>query len=413
MTAYARLPEGVTLDVKPFRAHVSDEKLHHFKTLLELSPIAPAVFENTSAGRRYGVQRDWLENAKKVWLNTFNWRQHEDRINSFPNFTAAVKDAEGNTIEMQFLALFSERPDAVPIAFFHGWPGSICDFLDILDILKQRYTPMDLPYHVIVPSLPGYAYSSGPPVEVDYRVDIAAGALNNLMVGLGFGSGYLAQGGDLGSFMSRFLAMNYDTCKGIHLNMMGIPPLEDPHKLPTDELEKRALQGATEFLDTGYAFALEQGTRSATIGLALSSSPLALLSWIGEKILEWTDDDPPLEKILESVTLYWMTDTIPRAMYHNRGAGDPNEKPNIARYSVVTKLAALKLPYIGKPCGYSYFAHEIVPVPRSWAAQSCNLVSFNQHESGGHFPAMEKPNELLADVEEYIRIAWKVSDKQE
>ncbi|KAI1460987.1 Alpha/Beta hydrolase protein [Annulohypoxylon moriforme] len=407
MSSYAKLPAGVTLDVQPFKAHVAEEKLQDFKKLLELSPIAPAVFENTNAGRRYGMERNWLENAKHVWLNKFDWRQHEDRINSFPNFKAAVKDAEGNTIEIQFLALFSENPDAVPIAFLHGWPGSFCDFLDILDILKQRYTPANLPYHVIVPSLPGYAYSSGPPVEVDYGVDIAAGALNSLMVGLGFESGYLAQGGDLGSFMSRFLAMRYDACKGIHLNMMGMPPVENPDELPTDELEKRALTRATEFLDTSYAFALEQGTRSATIGLALSSSPLAMLSWIGEKILEWTDEDPPLEKILESVTLYWLTDTLPRAMYHNRGAGNPDEKPKIARISVVTKLAALKLPYIEKPCGYSYFAHEIVPIPKSWAAQSCNLVSFNQHESGGHFPAMEKPNELLADVEEYIKTAWK------
>ena len=279
MANYARLPAGATLDVKPFRAHVPEEKLQHFKKLLELSPIGPTVFENTNAGRHYGLQREWLVDAKKAWLESFEWRKHEDRINSFPNFKAAVQDAEGNTIELQFLALFSERADAVPIAFFHGWPGSICEFLDILDILRTRYSPKDLPYHIVVPSLPGYAYSSGPPNDSDYGVDIAAGALNNLMVGLGFGSGYLAQGGDLGSFMSRILAMKYDACKGMHLNMMSIPPLPNPGQPPTDELEKRALQKAKEFMDTGNAFLLEQGTRSATIGLALSSSPLALLSW--------------------------------------------------------------------------------------------------------------------------------------
>jgi microsomal epoxide hydrolase len=136
-----------------------------------------------------------------------------------------------------------------------------------------------LPYHVIVPSLPGYAYSSGPPVETDYGIGIAAGALNNLMVGLGFGSGYLVQGGDLGSFIGRLLAMNYDACKGMHVNMMGMPPLENSDELPRDEEEERVLQRAIEVIDTGYAFALEQGTRPATIGLALSASPLALLCW--------------------------------------------------------------------------------------------------------------------------------------
>jgi microsomal epoxide hydrolase len=279
MADYAKLPAGAILDIEPFKAHVHEEKLQHFKKLLELSPIAPAVFENTNAGRRYGMKRDWLENAKKVWLNEFDWRKHEDRINSFPNFKASVKDTEGNTIEIQFLALFSEKSNAIPIAFFHGWPGSICEFLDLLDILKKRYSPKDLPYHVIVPSLPGYAYSSGPPVETDYGIDIATGALNNLMVGLGFGSGYLAQGGDLGSFVSRLLAMNYDACKGMHVNMMGMQPPENSDELPRDELEKKVLQKATEFVDTGYAFALEQGTRTATIGLTLSASPLALLSW--------------------------------------------------------------------------------------------------------------------------------------
>ena len=279
MPDYAKLPAGATLDVKPFKAHVADEKLQHFKQLLELSPIAPAVFENTNAGRRYGLERAWLENAKKVWLNDFDWRKQEDRINSFPNFKASVKDSEGNTIDVQFLALFSEKADAVPIAFFHGWPGSICEFLDILDLLRKRYSPKDLPYHVVVPSLPGYAYSSGPPVHTDYGIDVAAGAMNELMVGLGFGSGYLAQGGDLGSFVSRLLAMKYDACKGMHVNMMAMPALESSDESSMDEPEKRALRKATEFLDTGLAFQLEQGTRTATIGLALSASPLALLSW--------------------------------------------------------------------------------------------------------------------------------------
>ena len=279
MADYARLPASTTLDVKPFKAHADEEKLKHFKKLLELSPIAPAVFENANAGRRYGMKRDWLANAKEVWLNEFDWRKNEDRINSFPNFKASVKDAEGNAIELQFLALFSEKPDAIPIAFFHGWPGSICEFLDILDILKKQHSSKDLPYHIIVPSLPGYAYSSGPPVDTDYGIGIAAGALHNLMVGLGFSAGYLVQGGDLGSFMSRIIVMSYDACKGMHVNMMGIPPPESSDDLPRDEEEEKVLQKASEVIDTGYAFALEQGTRPATIGLALSSSPLALLSW--------------------------------------------------------------------------------------------------------------------------------------
>jgi microsomal epoxide hydrolase len=350
MASFATLPSQATLPVKKFRAHVDEDKLQHFKKLLELSPIAPPVYENTHVGRKYGISRDWLENAKKVWLNDFDWRKQEDRINSFPNFTAPVKDGKGNTIDIQFLALFSERPDAVPIAFFHGWPASLCEFLDILDILGTKYSPADLPYHVIVPSLPGYAYSANIPTDADYGIDTAAVALNNLMVGLGFGDGYLVQGGDLGSFISRFLAMGFDACKGMHVNMMGIPA--EALEGPTSEQEKIALARGAEFVDTSMAFVLEQGSRPATVGFVLSSSPLALLSWIGEKYLEWTDEDPPLEKILEVVTLYWMTDTMSRCFYHNRAVSqypipicsasltkqlmsNANDDPKIARISVV------------------------------------------------------------------------------
>ncbi|KAK3701225.1 hypothetical protein LTR37_015604 [Vermiconidia calcicola] len=366
MADYAKIPSSATLDVKPFKAHVEDEKLQHFKDLLKLSPIGPATFENTKTDRRYGMKRDWLTDAKKYWGNEYDWRKCEDRINSFPNFKASVKDTEGNTIEVQFLALFSEKEDAVPIAFFHGWPGSITEFLDLMDILRKRHSPKDLPYHVIVPSLPGYAYSSGPPQDQDYGIEIATGAMNNLMVGLGFGSGYLAQGGDIGSFVSRILAVGYDSCKGMHLNMMSLAPPENASELPVDELEAKALPRGKEFFDTGFA--------------------------IGEKFLEWTDEDPPLEKILDDVTLYWMTDTFPRCIYPYRG---------------LQSRTARDTPYVEKPSGYSLFQYELFPIPKSWAATSCNLVSYAQHENGGHFAAMERPEVLLADVEEYIKKAWK------
>ena len=279
MADYGKVPSSAKLDVKPFKAHVDDQKLSDFKQLLKLSPIGPAVFENTNADRKYGMRRDWLSDAKKHWETGFDWRKHEDRINSFPNFTAQVKDDDGIEINVHFLALFSEKQDAIPIAFYHGWPGSFLEFLKILDIFKSRYSPKDLPFHVIVPSLPGYAYSSGPPIDQDYSVEQAASCLDKLMVGLGFGSGYLSQGGDLGSFVSRFQAAKRDSCKGMHLNMCMVPKPSNADELPVDDLEKSALPRGLAFRETGFAYALEHGTRTGTIGLALSASPLAMLSW--------------------------------------------------------------------------------------------------------------------------------------
>lgn len=386
MADFSKLPSGATLDIKPFQAHVSDEKLQHFKDLLKLSPIGTSVFENNgSVGRHFGMQRDWLANAKDYWLNTFDWRKHEDRFNSYPQFTAKVKDEQGSVLDIHFLALFSQKPDAVPLALYHGWPGSFVEFLDLVDLLRKKYTPQDLPYHIVVPSLPGYAYSSGPPEDRDYSVELASSALNNLMLGLGF-SGYLVQGGDIGSFVSRILASKYDACKGMHVNMIAGPPPENKDELPIEQIEKVGLARGAEFFDTGFAYALEHGTRTGTIGLALSASPLAMLSWIGEKFLEWTDEDPPLDKILEDVTLYWLTDTFPRCIYPYRGNGaSPDESPKIARARGIMNRQGRSVPRVEKPSGYSFFPKELFPMPKSWAATNMDLVAFARHESGGHF----------------------------
>ncbi|KAK5681832.1 hypothetical protein LTS10_006365 [Elasticomyces elasticus] len=405
MADYGKIPSSAKLQPKPFKAHVDDEKLQAMKTLLKYSPIGPATFENTAEdqgeslvsgrNRKYGMRRDYLTNAKEVWLNEFDWRKHEDHINSFPQYTVPVTDDDGITIDVHFMALFSEKPDAIPIGFFHGWPGSFLEFLELFGILKDKYSPKDLPYHVIAPSLPGYAYSSGPPVDQNYSVNQMCDHMHKLMVGLGFESGYLAQGGDIGSFVGRYLAATYDACKGMHLNayMVGPPDREDKMN-DVDEYEKQVMQRGPAWRETGMAYGIEHATRPGTIGLVLSSSPLALLAWIGEKFLEWTDDDPPLDKILESITLYWLTETFPRCIYPYR----------------VLMSGKRETPYVSKPSGYSLFPKELVPVPKSWAAATANIVSYSQHKKGGHFAAMERPADLLADVEEWVPKAWKGGD---
>jgi len=404
MADFGQLPSGVTLNVKPFTAKIEEQKIQDLKQLLKLSPIAAANFENSENGRHFGINRDWLIKAKEYWLNGFDWRKAESRINSSPNFTAVVKDKSGHEVDVHFIALFSQKADAIPLAFFHGWPGSILEFLSILDILKEKYTPQDLPYHIIVPSLPGYAFSGNPPVDRDWGLEEASQAMDALLVGLGFESGYLAQGGDLGSFVSRQLAATAPSCKGMHLNFSPMGPPKNVQELSISTAEQEALGRAQWFRGVGMAYALEHGTRTATIGFALAASPLALLSWIGEKFLDWSDEDPSLDTILESVSLYWLTETFPRCIYPYRGNGGSDQKPKIAN---IYPPGMREATFVEKPSGYSFFPKELVPMPVSWVGTSCNLVSSNIHQSGGHFAALEKPAELLADVEEYVKKAWK------
>lgn len=177
-------------------------------------------------------------------------------------------------------------------------------------------------------------------------------------------------------------------------------PPDNASSLPLDSAEKKALQNR-QFIEYGSAYAREHGTRTATIGLVLSASPLALLSWIGEKFLEWTDEDPALDTILDSVTLYWLTDTFPRCIYPYRDTFGSKRDPAAQKPKAPTFNAGTK------PMGFSWFPWELVPTPRSHTEQSTdNLVFYRQHESGGHFAALEGPEVLWGDVEEFVAKAW-------
>lgn len=209
--AYDTIPSNASLKPEKFTAHVSDQDLDDFKQLLKLSKLGPKTYENQKPDNYLGISREWLAEAKSHWESQYDWRKTEDRINSFPNYKVQIED-----INVHFVALFSKKKGAVPIALLHGWPGSILEFLATLKILKGKYSEDDLPYHVIVPSLPGYGYSSGPPLDRNYTTEDAARVIDKLMTGLGFSSGYVSQGGDIGSFITRILGAKYDSCKAAH-----------------------------------------------------------------------------------------------------------------------------------------------------------------------------------------------------
>lgn len=398
--SFSTLPQTATLSPSPtpFQISIPDKAIEELKTLLKLSRLAKETFENLQGEkgeRSFGVGKEWVAEMKGIWEEGFEWRKHEAFINSFPQFVA---DIEG--CKIHFVGLFSEKVDAVPILFAHGWPGSFLEFLPILDILRTEYDAKTLPYHVIVPSLPGFAFSSPPPLDRDFGLREAADLLDKLMVGLGFGSGYVAQGGDIGSGIARTLSVTSESCKAVHLNfvMMKKPPEgADMDALSKDE--KAGIDRATQFRDFGMAYSIEHGTRPSTIGLVLSSSPIALLAWIGEKFLEWSDESPSVDSILEALSLYWFTDTFPSSIYIYR------ERFNKEK----TKTGDPQAPewHIKKPMGFSSFPKELCPVPESWAKTTGNLVFFRKHTVGGHFAAWEQPRALMHDVADFVAQVWK------
>ena len=157
--AFGSLPYGNST-ARPFTLRVTDGQIRDFKSLLTASKVGPEAWYTTQRDGQLGITREWLTGAKKAWVN-FDWLKQERRINSFPNFKAMVGNEALGATPIHFTALFSKRKDALPLLFLHGWPGSIFEFLPMLDILKNKYTPETFPYHVIVPSLPHFGLSGG------------------------------------------------------------------------------------------------------------------------------------------------------------------------------------------------------------------------------------------------------------
>ena len=351
------IPQKASLKPSPFKARVPDKELQEFKQLVQLGRIGPKTYENQVADVKdftsFGITRKWLEDAKQEWEKSYDWRKTEARINALPNYTVEIED-EGFPFKIHFAALFSKKADAVPLLLSHGWPGSFLEFLGVLEEFSSKYDENSLPYHVIVPSLPGYCYSNGPPLDRDFTVQDIAKVLDKLMVGLGFGDGYVAQGGDIGSFITRVLAVNSKACKAAHINLcIGVMPESDEQRKGLNEKEERCVRRHEDFGNLGSAYAREHGTRPSTIGLVLSSSPIALLAWIGEKFLQWSDESPPVNEILDDVTLWWLTESFSRSIYPYRqffGA-----KPTFFHEDAAW--------YIKKPMGYSWHPQELAPVP--------------------------------------------------
>ncbi|RTE77778.1 hypothetical protein BHE90_007731 [Fusarium euwallaceae] len=387
------MPYTVPEVARPFTLRIPDEDCSQLRELLGLSRVGPKTWENQHEDGRYGIPHQWLISTKDYWLNKFDWRTQEARINSLPNYKINIRDdSDKGDIDLHFVGLFSQKDDAIPIVLIHGWPGSFLEFIPLLELLQKKYDSASLPYHVIVPSLPGYTLSSGPSQTEAWNSKDAACVINKAVTSLGF-SRYAVQGGDVGCLIASILATTYDSVVAIHLNLLpSLDPVtsDDPSLSPG---EKEAIKRTEQrYLNPTTGAAVLQSTRPATIGAMVSSSPLALLAWVGEKMYEWPEDPINLDELLTNVSLYWFTETVPRCIYTYRGTFI-----NGHQYS---------FPPFKQPFGYSWFMKELVPGLRKTVEKKGDLVFYRQHEKGGHFAALERPTEFLQDIEDFIAVAW-------
>ncbi|KAK4639932.1 hypothetical protein QC761_700510 [Podospora bellae-mahoneyi] len=408
-----QLPKEVT----PYTVNIDQGQLDRTQTLLKLSPIPGECYENSlpDGSRKLGLRREWLVEAKRVWEEEFSWRAVESQINSFPNFTASVPvNEQGEQINVQFLGIFSQNPNAVPVVFLHGWPGSILEFLPLFSLLREKYPdPARLPFHLIAPSLPGFGFSDQFPNDRNYGMEDVAFVVDSLMVGTLGLKNYVVQGGDIGSRIARVLGNRCEQCSAVLINYSPVPPPESFDFTTLSEKDKRGLERGDWFRNDGSAYAMMAASRPGTLGLALSASPLALLAWIGEKYLDWTDplsftQDQTLpsgarysrklmNEIIASVALYWLTGKIHTSFYSYREAFALNGRVPPSSNAQFPVMAPKKV-------GMMWFPYEVIPTPRAWIEKYSNLVFWREEEVGGHFAQLEQPEVLAKGLEDFIKV---------
>jgi pimeloyl-ACP methyl ester carboxylesterase len=370
----------------PFQIHASDEELADLKRRLKATrwPEAETVDDWSQ-----GIPLAYLQEVCEYWADEYDWRAREAKLNRFEQFTLPLKD-----LDIHFVHVRSPEPNARPIVITHGWPGSIVEFQKVIGPLSDPAAhggdPADA-FHVVCPSLPGYAFSQKPS-KTGWGVSKIADAWSELMQALGYDR-YAAQGGDWGSMVTTMIgAQDPEHCQGIHLNMPIAPP--DPETMDDlTESEKSAMAGMKAYQDEDSGYSKQQGTRPQTLGYGLSDSPAGQCGWILEKFWRWTDCNGHPEnaltrdELLDNVMLYWLPGT---GASSGRLYWESFSTPSTAEVKV--------------PVGCSIFPKEIFRTSRRWAEKHyAQLSYFNELDKGGHFAAFEQPELYVDEVRAWAR----------
>src|SRR5581483_226732 len=235
-------------------------------------------------GGRWGPRRDYLQELCATWADAYDWRKTEAKLNTWPQFETTI---DGQNIHLLWVR--SPEPGAVPLIMTHGWPGSVVEFVDVIDPLTRpsAHGAAGAPaFDLVVPSLPGYGWS-GSTSAAGWNLARIAAAWKELMARLGYDR-YAAQGGDWGSMISARLALiARKELIGLHLNMALVPRVAGD----ISPQEQADLDDVVKFVKTGSAYQVIQGRSPQTLAYGLADSPAGLAAWIIDKFVRWTDND--------------------------------------------------------------------------------------------------------------------------
>ena len=376
--------------VKPFKVNISDQII---KDIYDKVKKYPWHEMPNDGGWEYGTNLDYMKEISKYWVSEFDWRKHEKEINKFPNFITEI-----DNINIHFIHEKGSGSKPKPLLISHGWPGTIVEFLHIIEKLAhpERFGGKEEDsFDVVVPSLPGFGFSDRPPRPIGPRK--MADIFNNLMTKeLGY-KNYLAQGGDWGGAITTWLAYDYPkTCNAIHINIFTMRHPDGPQTKEEKDWESKFKKD--QLMQEGYR--TQQATKPQTLSYGMMDSPVGVAAWIIEKFYFWSDlKKKDIESVyskdilLANIMVYIITKTFNSASwiyYGRREEGGRFLPKDFHRIEVPTAAALFPAEMLAWP-------------PRSYAERMYNIKRWTKMSKGGHFAALEQPTLLIDDIRAFAR----------
>lgn len=332
-----------------------------------------------------GVPLNEIKKLSEYWLNHYDWYRCQSRLNSLDNYMTNI-----DGLDIHFLHIKSKHESATPLLITHGWPGSVVEFLSVINPLTTPNDAEEPAFHLVIPSLPGFGFS-GKPSSVGWGIEKIASVWIQLMERLGY-KDYIAQGGDWGAGVTSCIgSINPPGLKAIHLNLVVPSPSTDPSQFTKDE--KEALDDLQFYTDWDSGYSKQQSTRPQTIGYGLNDSPVALAAWVFEKFHFWTDKTSDqvsavsADKILDNIMIYW-----------SQRLGTSSARLYWESFSQLFDNTIVTV-----PTGVSVFPKEIIRSSRRWAEQRyTNIKYWNYVVRGGHFAALEQPELFVKELRSFV-----------
>ena len=378
------------MDINAFEINFTDVEIQNVKSKVASFPWHEMPKDG---GWSFGTNIDYMKNLADYWTKEYDWKSQEARLNQFPNYKTKVDD-----LDIHFIIKKSSSPKAIPLILIHGWPGSIVEFLEIIDPLcePEKYgNDNEVCFDIIAPSIPGFAFSGKPENPIGPRK--IASIFNKLMTEkLGYKK-YVAQGGDWGSAISTWLGFDHSkNCKGIHINMLPARHIDGPQ---TEEEKSWDRQFSKDYVSQSGYFAI-QSTKPQTLSYAMMDSPVGVAAWIIEKFYYWSDlEDRSIEltyqkdDLLTNIMIYILTKSFNTSswIYYGRAKeGGRILSQDGRRVEVPTGCAVYPKEFLTWP-------------PKSYVERLFNIVHWTEMNRGGHFAALEQPSSLINDIQDFCK----------